>query len=95
MAKRWRVPDGFVPSARIQASGAVQTQGIEIYSPLLAKALCRIVLEVGDENCECVAYGELATELSSIPAGTVLTVDGTFRLHNGTCTIVVDSMRKE
>ena len=95
MAQRQRVPAGFKPTTKLTVAGIVSRQGICIYSPLRKGDLCRVTLEVGDEDIECVAFGEIASDLAAVITGSPVTIEGAFRFHDGICEVVVDSIETE
>jgi len=54
-----------------------------------------VTLEVGDEDIECVAFGEIASDLAAVITGSPVTIEGAFRFHDGICEVVVDSIETE
>ena len=74
--KRWPPPPGVACWAKGQIQGIIHTHSA------LQTDFCRAEVEVGEQLFPVFAVGDLAAELSAIPAGTAARFEGIMRLHS-------------
>jgi hypothetical protein len=92
MAKRWPCPEGVATIARGTATGIVKQRGHSIYSPLIKADMCRVTLEIGEWDMDCVGVGELAERLSCVDAGKAISIDGPLRCSSGVSEITIEDL---
>ena len=76
MAARWQVPAALTSRTDITIAGALKKQQTcyKIFSP--KQYVTRGMIEVGDDDFEIVAYGDIAKTLAECRSGTFLTIQG-------------------
>lgn len=88
--KRQPVPGGLAVSRRVSLVGVLQRQEAATWLPLDKTHVCRVVLEIDEQDVTVVAYGETAEQLATVFAGSGVQVDGQLIQHRWT----VDVNRK-
>ena len=62
------------------------------FSPLLRAPMARATVQVGDNDIDVVATGELAVQLASLASGKAVSIVGNMRMHKHTTEIDIESM---
>lgn len=76
MGKRWPLPDGMQPSAKVTLIGALSRQAVANSAPAKGVDIARTAVQQGDGEIQIVAFGEAAAALSCLSAGSVVKVTG-------------------
>ena len=81
MGNRKDIPPEFQPAGHVVLAGVVQKQFAAVRLPTRGTDLCRVVLEIEDNDVTVAAYGELAEQLAQAEAGAGVRVEGRLVQH--------------